>query len=250
VWTIAEPQVQSKIIEAMASRKIFMADGHHRYEAALRYRDELSASEGPLPANSAARYVMMTLISMDDPGLLLQPFHRLFGCLNDAELALLRSFCGRSFEVDTLEVSPTSAEDAASAIEARLAAHSPNEVLLAAMGFEPGKAHLLTMPEAHGQERERPVLESCDTWALHRKVIAPALGTELERASVSFVQDTVEAVHSVQSGRKQVAFLSRSLPMDLFEEVVRNGARLPPKSTCFYPKLPTGLVINSLEGEL
>ena len=248
--TITDPRLLLKIAEAMASRKIFLADGHHRYEAALRYRDELEASEGPLSHNAAARYIMMTLISIDDPGMLVLPYHRLFGGLTSNQLVSLRRGVKRAFYVNAVRVSTTSAEAAARAIADRLSDYSPSDVVVAALGLEPGEAHLLTVRESNGPQSNGPVLERCDTWALHRKATDPALGPDMENATVSFVQDAVEAVKMVQTGDKQVAFLLRSLQMELFEEIVGEGKRLPPKSTCFYPKLPTGLVINSLQGDL
>ena len=87
-------------------------------------------------------------------------------------------------------------------------------------------------------------------WLLHQRGIRPALGEEREAAAITFVHDSAEAVQSVTGGEADLAFLLRPLPMALFEEVVGKGERLPPKSTYFYPKLPTGLVINHLVGEL
>ncbi|MEE9199197.1 MAG: DUF1015 domain-containing protein [Dehalococcoidia bacterium] len=250
LWTITDPQLFSEMGERFATRKIFVADGHHRYETALRYRDELGASKSLLSSDAAARYIMMTLIPMDDPGLLVLPYHRLLGGLKDNDLASLKCGLERVFKVDALEVPTTPAETMARAVQDRLAAHSPQEVVMAALGLEPGEAHLLTLRESYRPAGDGPSLERCDMWVLHQEVIGPALGAEAEQASVSFVHDAAEAVEQVQSGEKQVAFLLRSLPMDLFEEVVGKGERLPPKSTYFYPKLPTGLIINSLEGEL
>jgi uncharacterized protein (DUF1015 family) len=81
-------------------------------------------------------------------------------------------------------------------------------------------------------------------------VLRTALGETREAEAVSFVHDGTEAVEAVQKGEQEMALLLRPLPMDLFQEVVTRGDRLPPKSTYFYPKLPTGLAFNKLDGEL
>ena len=250
LWPIADPDVLSKISEAMGPLQLFVADGHHRYETALQYRDELESSEGPLSPRAAARYVMMTLIPMDDPGLLVLPYHRVFGGLASEELDALRHGIERAFKAEAIEVPTDSAGATARAIEARLAAKSPGEVVVTALGLEPGRAHMLTLRDSYMPAPDSRSLEKCDVWILHRKAISPALGEEAESSSASFVHDIAEAVGDIQNGSGQVAFLLRPLPMDLFEVVVGKGERLPAKSTYFYPKLPTGLVINSLRGEL
>ena len=250
MWAITDAGFLAEVIEAMASDQIFVADGHHRYEAALQYRDELEASAGPLPSHAASRFVMMTLVSMDDPGLLVLPYHRIVSGLDRDELGLLRRQLGQAFRVAPVEPGESSAEGVAAAIERLLAEQPEHEVALAVLGLEPDRAHLLTLRESHMPLSGATALDRCDTWLLHHKAISPALGADREGEAVGFSHDPVEAVDAVGSDRAQMAFLLRPLSMKLFEEVVGDGQRLPPKSTYFYPKLPTGLVISRLEGEL
>jgi len=247
--TIAAPRVQSDITRAMESRQIFLADGHHRYEAALAYRDHLEDSEGLSP-NATARYIMMNLVPTNDPGLLVLPFHRLVGGLSGEALGSLRRTVDLAFRSRASGVSFGSAETIATHITERLAAHPTSEFIMAALGLEPGKLQFFTLPEGRDLRVGGPPLEKSDMWVLHKRAINPALGGELERKSVTLNHDTVEAVKSVQSGKKQVGLFLRGLPMDLFYEVVGDGGRLPPRTTCFYPKLPTGLVLSDLQGNL
>jgi uncharacterized protein (DUF1015 family) len=242
VWAVSDPSFAADVSAAMAPLKVYIADGHHRYEAALRYRD---AQRG---AGTAARYVLMGLIPMADPGLLLLAHHRLIGGLSEPQLAGLRRVVDRVAVIERLVTPDSSAEGTAAAIESRLAAHPPDEPAIAAYGLEPGEAHIVTARSPSAGDG--PALERSDTWALHATILGPALGAERERDAVSFVQDAVEAVRRVQEGRSQVAFMLRPLSMDLFEEIAGAGTTMPAKSTCFSPKLPTGLVMNSLEGDL
>ena len=252
VWPVTQPDVLSSISDAMSSRQIFVADGHHRYETALQFRDEMDRAEGPLPADSAARFVMMTLISMDAPGLLVLPYHRVLGGLSDDERTALRVGLEQAFEIRPAQARPEGHQtaDLAQALETDLDLVPKDRTVAAVFGLEPGETQILTLRDAYRPPPDAPSLEKCDMWLVHQKGIRPALGEERESAAVTFVHDSKEALEMVRDGRSQVAFLLRPLPMDLFEQVVGRGERLPPKSTYFYPKLPTGLVINRLEGAI
>ena len=250
MWAIADVDLLSRISQAMAPLQVFVADGHHRYETALQYRDELEAVEGPLPPNAAARFMMMELIAMEDQGLLVLPYHRLVSGLSQEEIGSLRRRLEQFFQTEPIELDRGSAEAMAASMERALAQRPKDEVAVAALGLEGGRAHLLTLRQDLSPGHDAPSLERCDVWVLHQKALRPALGEEGEGAAVAFVHDSVEAVERVLTGEAQVALLLRPLPMDLFREVVGKGERLPPKSTYFYPKLPTGLVVNLLEGEL
>ena len=248
LWRVSDPAVLDRIGRAMASRQVFIADGHHRYETALKYRDDLVTASSPLPPNAAANFMMIGLIAMDDPGLLVLPYHRVLGGLTRDEMATLRRGFERAYEVSEIAVPSAEAEAVANALEDRLLQAKADSAVTVAYGLEPGKAHLLTLRESEKPGPGSPPLERAEMRILHQKVITSSLGAEREAATIAFVHDSVEAVERVMEGKSQVALLLRALPMDLFVEVVSRGERLPPKSTYFYPKLPTGLVFRSLEG--
>jgi hypothetical protein len=193
---------------------------------------------------------MMNLVPTNDQGLLVLPFHRLAGGLSEEALGSLRRIVEGTFDSSAAGVPTGSAEVIARHITERLAAHPASEFIVAALGLEPGKLQFLTLPEGRDPRVGGPPLERSDMWVLHSKAITPALGGEIERESVSLTNDTIEAVKSVQSGEKQVGLFLRGLPMELFYEVVGDGGRLPPRTTCFWPKLPTGLVLSDLQGDL
>lgn len=250
MWIITDSTMLLRISSALADLRVFVADGHHRYETALQYLNKLEASEGPLPPDAAARFMLMTLISMDDPGLLVLPYHRLVGGLTNDQLASLKRRLDLIFEIEPLDTPRGSSLVIARAIEDYLAEQPREKVVIVAYGLERGKAHRLTLRETYHPAPDGPPLERCDMWILHHLAIHPALGQGVEEDAVTFVHDAPDAITSVREGANQMAFLLRPLSMELFEAVVSSGERLPPKSTYFYPKLPTGLVINSLEGEL
>jgi uncharacterized protein (DUF1015 family) len=250
MWRVNDQAVLAHIEQAMVSRQLFIADGHHRYETALRYRDDLVAAAGPLPSDAAANFMMIGLIALDDPGLLVLPYHRVLGGLTSNEVSALQRGFGKSYEVRAIPLPSPSPNAIAEALETRLRQAKPHSVVAAAYGLEPGKANLLTLRDSEKPKPGSPPLDRAEMRILHQKGITPSLGAEREAAAIAFVHDAVEAVERVAEGKSQVALLLRALPMDLFVEVVSRGERLPPKSTYFYPKLPTGLVFRSLEGTL
>ncbi|MBM3944291.1 MAG: DUF1015 domain-containing protein [SAR202 cluster bacterium] len=250
MWRVVEAEALFRITHAMAAKQVFIADGHHRYETALKYKEDLEAKRGPLPPDAPANFVMMALIAMDDPGLLVLPYHRLLGGLTEKERAALLSGFQKTYDVAGVKVPQGPAEAVAKALEARLAAFDGTSVVAAAYGLETGKAHLMQLRPAELPPNGSPSLEKAEMRILHQKGITPSLGAERESSSISFVHDAAEAIGRVMEGEAQVALLLRALPMDLFVEVVGRGERLPPKSTYFYPKLPTGIVFRSLEGAL
>lgn len=250
LWTIQQPKILAELTHLMKSRELFIADGHHRYEAALMYRDRLATANGPLPQNAAARYMMATLFSMDDPGLEILPFHRVLSNLTTDEA---ESLAGAALEAFTVTPIAASANDHTSVVEAvdrQLAAVSPTTTAYVALGLFRSGVHLLTTDNGSKQQNQESLVELSDTWLLNDRVIDRVLSGRPDESRVSFSQDTHDVVRRVQSGEAQMAFVLRPFNIDLFESLVRRAERLPPKSTCFFPKLPTGLIMNCLKGTL
>ncbi|MBI4299208.1 MAG: DUF1015 domain-containing protein [Chloroflexi bacterium] len=252
VWVIQNQDILRGIHEALSDRPVYLADGHHRYETALNYRNLQRASGAIKSDASTANFVMMTLISMNDPGLLIFPYHRLVGGLNSHEEKALSALMNERFEWEELQLTALSAEGIAATLEEGLQGRAQGDVVFGCFMLVSGKGkgYLLTLKNAHVPGPEAPPLERCDTWLLHQRVLNPVLGEHEAGTKLAFVHDAVEAVRAVQKGEQQMAILLRPLPLKLFEEVVGQGNRLPPKATFFYPKLPTGLVFNRLEGEM
>ncbi len=109
-------------------------------------------------------------------------------------------------------------------------------------------SRLLTLRQPPDERKFGP-MASFEAWILEEMVLRPVLGEGVAR-HVTWIHDAAEAVASLKDGRNQMALLLKPLPMDLFETIVGRGERLPRKSTFFYPKLPTGLVINRLDSQL
>ena len=239
MWRIAASPDLAAITAFFEQRPVFLADGHHRYEASRQYQLARLA-EGTDAPGKAHNYVMMTLISFDDPGLVVLPYHRNLSGLSEGQLARVRERLSEVF--DSEPAGDISVEELVALVEER----GRTDRVLASLTAE--GAELLTLhPSAVGGDWGAMAVS--EAWVLEEKVLRPELGDRtLEH--LGFLHDHEEAAEGVADGSLQMAFLLKPFPMDAFEEIVSQGQRLPRKSTFFYPKLPTGLVINRIDGEI
>ena len=241
LWRIADGDLPDRITAAFAGRPVFLADGHHRYEAALRYRRRQLQSVQDDP-NAAANYVMMTLVEFDDPGLLLLPYHRVVGGMTADQMGEVRRRIDELFDPQPLDSGIAADADAAVAEVARRGRDAHCFALFAS----DGTATLHTL-KAGVDWQSWGALAVSEAWVLQEMALAPALGDALGQR-VDYSPDHADIVAQVRRGEQQLAILLKPFPLGPFREIVSAGTRLPPKSTFFYPKLPTGLVINRLDG--
>ncbi len=240
-WCITEPDVQATIVDTFAGRPIFLADGHHRYEAALRYRRSRPDAEQSDDL-AASNYVMMTLVEFDDPGLLLLPYHRVAGGMSAEQLDAVRAKMDEYFEARPLNPAVTP-----SAAVTEVARVGDNSHCFAVFWADaPPTIHTLR-PEVDWAAWG-PLAVS-EAWVLQERVLSPVLGDSLAQC-IDYSPDHESIVQQVNVGAQQAAILLKPFPLEPFRQIVSAGNRLPPKSTFFYPKLPTGLVINQLSGSI
>jgi len=246
LWRIAGPRLQEHISRFFSDKAVFLADGHHRYEAALKFAQLRREQEkGSAQPGAAYNFVMMTLIGFDDPGLAVLPYHRLVGGLSPDRLSQVRERLDRMFE--RRPISLTGDQRADNLVE-EVARHGRDRHALGLVGPEEEGAFLLALREGVDWRQWGPQAVS-EAWILEEQVLKPVLG-DATLDHLGFIHDHTAALGQVASGARQMAFLLKPFPMAQFEAIVGDGHRLPRKSTFFYPKLPTGLVINQLEGSL
>ena len=239
LWRIADADDVSAIAGFFSSRPVFLADGHHRYEASRQYQIARHA-EGADTASLAHNYVMMTLIAFDDPGLVVLPYHRNLSGLNAEQLARVKARLSEVFDAEPAAANTTG--ELVALVEERGRA---GRVMAA---LTPEGPQLLTLrPSAVGNDWGAMAVS--EAWVLEEQILRPELG-EATLQHLGFLHDHDEAAQGVADGTLQMAFLLKPFPMDAFEDIVGRGQRLPRKSTFFYPKLPTGLVINRIDGEI
>jgi len=253
VWKISNPLVIASVHEQMRDKKLIIADGHHRYETALTYRNERRASAEtgsglPVPYDS----VMMTFVDMDRPdrnrpGLVILPTHRLVFGLPSFSSAQLQAEARKFFNVEDVDAGVDAGR--ATAI-LRQAGHAGTALL--AVTAE--RAFLLHSPKAIGTRLFANLSlrqQSLDVVQLHKCLLEGALKISEEairnQQNVSYCRETADALAQVRNGKAQAAFLMNPVRIEQVRDIAFAGEVLPQKSTDFYPKLLSGLTIYALE---
>jgi uncharacterized protein (DUF1015 family) len=247
VWKIADPQVISQVQAKMQDKKLVIADGHHRYETALNYRNEQRKANGAQLGAAPSELVMMTLVNMDSPGLVVLPTHRVVHGLESFSAAAFREGASPYFSCEEVDAGLDAARAAvilreAGRIGTALLAVAADRIFLLdrARQVPPGVFAGLSLRQ-----------QSLDVVQLHRLLLEGVLGISeesiREQKNVRYIRDIGEAMAQVRSGAANVAFLMNPVRMSQVRDIAFAGEVLPQKSTDFYPKLLTGLTIYSLE---
>ena len=246
VEAITDPNAIAALCDSLGGEPLYIADGHHRYETALAYQAER-------PDDPAAGWIMMAISAADDPGLLILPIHRIVRprrASEDLEAGLRAVF--------DLE-DGGSLDDAAAVRRVQSSLHaSRSSLTLAALGVRPGRITVLRLHDRSAVEAAMPS-DRAPAWkelavnVLQFGILEPLLGIDAETLQagehVEFTEDAAEAAAAVREGRAPYAFLVPATRADEIIAVADAGDRMPQKSTYFYPKLGTGLVLNAHDVE-
>jgi uncharacterized protein (DUF1015 family) len=244
---VADPMAMQLITAFFAERHLFIADGHHRYETALVYRDELREMRKGLKPDDPANFVLMALIAFEDPGLVVLPWHRLIHGLNEATLRHLGERLTSTFTVEPLD--PAIDEHKLQALLATAGRERASFVLVLP------ETTLLISLRPEGAERMKSIGHSeawqrLDVAVLHTLVLGAELGLSdadvMGGDHIGYTRDAQAAIQAVRTGAAQCAVLLNPTPVADLRKVSLAGDRMPQKSTYFYPKLITGLVLNPL----
>ena len=254
-WVVSEKALVKGITAYFAGRLLYIADGHHRYETALNYARQ-RREHGLATENSGDNFVMMSLMDSGDPGVVILPTHRLLKGLDKGALAGLEKNLAAYFEVKEL---PPASRDAAGNLKGWLDVLKEgvwhNETMFGLYGLKPGAFHLLRAKQKAALQKMLPsdtpqVWRELDLAVLHHAVLPATLGidsVEKQMQHLEYTRDGVQALSRVDSGDFQLAIFVNPTPVSGVIDVADAGARMPQKSTYFYPKAPAGLVINNLD---
>jgi uncharacterized protein (DUF1015 family) len=254
LWRISDPQAVTTIAAALAEKKLVIADGHHRYETALAYRNERRAqSGGAVDPDAPWERVMMTLVNARSKGLVILPTHRVVSGLPAFDLKALQEKLAPHFEVREIKLSKDHAQRADAAHKALDDAGRSGRAIGAYAGGE--SLVLLTLKPQADLARALPNVSprqrALDVVLLHELILAQGLGISAEavrqEANIRYEREIAAAMEAVQSGRAQVAFLLNPVSVRQVMELATQGEVLPQKSTDFCPKLLSGITIYRLE---
>jgi uncharacterized protein (DUF1015 family) len=256
LWVVEDVKIIQQVAAILGPAPMFIADGHHRYETACNYRDQLSQN-GPLPPEHPANFVLTQCVSMSDPGLIVLPTHRLFRGLVSHTSGELSSLLEKYFQLQPAGAGPNEATAIWERIEtdadqAQMAFYTTkdNQWTLARLN-DAGKMKMAEVAREHSR-----VWQGLGVAILHRLVIETLLGAKnLPKARyVHLVGEVVEGLDkkdTVGEGASGDDFPLAALVMPAtiqhIELVSERNERMPAKSTYFYPKLLSGMVFNLLE---
>lgn len=238
LWAIRDSDAMAALTEAFGTAQIVIADGHHRYETALNYRDQQRAAGNASPSLD---YVMMTLCDIHDPGLLVLPTHRLVaGVSGDTPNGMLGAGLAQIVTVSLSNTFKVESVGSGSHTMTRLEqlAKEGRSAYGAYFGEDQGYVLLPKDPAAERYEEIAHFSEQI----LDR---LPEI-LEVEEVRVSFTHSSAEAVCQINAGNGWIAFLLQGLPVREVYEAARNSHLMPQKATYFYPKLQSGLVMRGL----
>lgn len=248
LWVIKEKQTIDRVVTFMKEKPLFIADGHHRYETSLAYKEQIHKENTTLGDDLPVDYVMMVCVSMGNPGLKILPAHRLVRHLKDYHLERLLQSIKEAFQVELLGKDGR-IEDCIS----KLNAETKNHTFMMYVGQGDTYYTLRLNNERLLEDafaNNHPEWKHLDTGILHGMIINKILGiNSLDVTSkdyVKYVKNETEAVTLVKAGQYQLAFFLKPTLIEQVREIAMARKVMPPKSTYFYPKLITGIVINSL----
>lgn len=254
LWPVTDQSLIAKVGTLIEDAPMFVADGHHRYETACNYRDELAAANGgSLPAEHPANFVLTMVMSMDDPGLIVLPTHRLLHgveALDATELSQRLSVC---FDCEPAGSGPEAAQAVWKQIE-----ELNDQGAFGLYTAKDQKWTLVTANESTAEKMAEVAGDQSEDWRslgvamLHSLIIDRLLNMEghAKPTYVHLVQEVVDGLHGKLEGELSYSLAALVMPatVDDIRKVSLHNERMPAKSTYFYPKLLSGLVVNPLDG--
>jgi uncharacterized protein (DUF1015 family) len=251
VWQVSDPALIASVQARMHEQKLVIADGHHRYETALNFRDECRAEAGVLNSEAPYEFVMMTFVNINDPGLLILPTHRVVHSLPSFSPDEFEKASREFFEVEELDPEIDAAR-AAAVLEERGRAGT---ALLAVTGRRAFLLHSPTVAASRFLSGLSERQQSLDVVELHKVLLEGVLKLSEEsirnQQNLSYVREAADALGAVRRQESKmaanIAFLMNPCPVQKMREVALAGEVMPQKSTDFYPKLLSGLTAYALD---
>jgi uncharacterized protein (DUF1015 family) len=237
LWRVDQRSAIDAVKAAVSRSELLIADGHHRYETARIYADEIGG-------DGDHRFTLMCLVALEDPGLTVFPTHRLLRGLRPDQYETLADALRSNFDIEVL-----------SGFDELAPAADPNTIRMGYLDAHFQRPYMLTLKNQsiadsalpdHGEAYRR--LDTAVLEALILKTTLRMTDEDIDQMNgLGYIRDARQAIDLVRRAEYDVAFLMAPLPIERVHEVAAEGESMPPKSTYFFPKVPTGLVFNPLE---
>ncbi|MBI3582671.1 MAG: DUF1015 domain-containing protein [Nitrospinae bacterium] len=257
LWAIRDNRAIQIITGVMSDKQVFIADGHHRYETAINYRNEMRGKLPNFSGEELYNYVMMYFTNTNSEGLSILPIHRLVSNLSDFDKKEIVKKAGEFFNIEKLSFNESDEKAVRKRLFSDMKERGEKEHIFG-MYIGDDDYILLTLKEG-GQEEVNSKqygvgskqVKKLDVTILHTLLIEKILGISekslAEQKNITYTISWDEAIKDVKAGKYQIALFLNPTKIEEVKDVAAAGEKMPQKSTFFYPKLITGLVMNKLE---
>lgn len=243
LWRVVEPKIIARMVNVMKDKQIYIADGHHRYEAAVRYSQEMHQQHPEHRGIQPYDYVLGMFVAKEDKGLIVFPTHRILR-VPRFSWGKVKTELSQYFAVEQVKTLKT--------LFKKMAGHARGGMfgVYAQKEFFLLRFRTLQLVENLIEEKRALAWKRLDVAILHKIIIEKMLGITAQsienEEGFRYTRDEEEAKQLADSGHYDIAFFMNPTKISQIIEVANAGERMPQKSTYFYPKLITGLVINRL----
>ena len=253
LWRITDPSIHQKISDAFNEKKLFIADGHHRYETALNYRKWLVENNPEFTADHPANYTMMYLCSIQDPGLVILPTHRLLTTISEETKNSFLQKAGTFFDIEKHPFDPSDLVTTQQQLDQAMAAsggeHKFGVFIKDRQAFYVLKLKTDVMDNVFGSEIEAP-LKELDVIVLTRLIFVKLLGFDDDMLDnhdlINFSSKKIDAITAATAGTHDMTFILNPTTNDQVTRIAEKGLIMPRKSTYYFPKAISGQVMRSL----
>ena len=258
LWRISQVEVIREVCQRLSEQSLFIADGHHRYETALNYRNYMTEIYPQQTGKEPFNYVMMYLTPMEGEGMLILPYHRVIHNIDQFDFDSFEKNLGAYFEVKTFPFEAQNKPDVWKQFNSKLKEIGKIRPAFGMYGAGQSSFHLLLLREeifnsftdtaessAVLKQLDVNVIESC----IFKDVLKITSKDLQQQENISYVHDSDEGLELVETRGYQLAFFLNDTKSSEIRDVSSRGETMPQKSTFFYPKLLSGLVINKIEPE-
>ncbi len=253
VWCLTDKKTTDALTAFFAHERIYIADGHHRYETALNYRDWVKENTPDFTSNHPANFIMMSLSSMVDTGMIILPAHRLLKAVTELSMAALLRRSPECFDI--LPISLDRGLDRAMVEFNQVMAAKAHTNAIGLYIQKPAVLQVMVLREGvmerFFQNQLDAALRDLDVNVLTQLIMMELMGFDQARlddeTKIAYRTTSMEAVKAVNQGEAEVAFILNPTKIEQVQRVAEKGLIMPRKSTYFYPKVISGLIFNTLE---
>jgi uncharacterized protein (DUF1015 family) len=255
IWSLNDKNDIAAIARELADKHIFIADGHHRYDTALNYRNERRKAAGSFTGEEGFNYVAMFLARLEDPALTILPAHRALFNLTDFNARKFEDDLNKYFNIERIDFDKRSeSKDLLTVLDTM--AHRADHAHVFGMRVQGEHSYyLLTLRNEADMDvllpAKSPAYRMLDVSILHHLIIDKLLGIKMEThkqgLNIEYIKDAGEADMRVHDNAAEIVFFMNPTKVQEVKDVASAGERMPQKATYFFPKLLTGLVMHRIE---